>query len=442
MKHFNIKRPVVKVDEAVAIKDYRKFSKIKRESWAQENIDRFFQETESMPGAELSKNGQRIYMPIELSDEVLDTIGGEEAVETEKEVKDYVDEKGFDIISYKRNRAAKRDDSSKREFKITKVLSDNQELLQKYNADPRRDMSSQNNQKLVVFCQHPYDIVGMSCGRNWTSCMNITDPHYQKNAENYVAVDILYGTIVAYLIDVDDKNINHPYARINIKPRMLGNRMIYQPETSIYGNRIVEFLDKVQEVCDDIYGYETGVITNLPYLYDDIYNNVRPRKTFQGVELNEINVNDDNVYDVVLGAIAEFGKEADLNDLDMSGVTDMSFLFSGVDFRGDISKWDTENVISMQEMFVGSTFDGDISDWDVSRVNNMNKMFNDSSFTGMHGDISKWNVSNVEDFGEMFSQSNFCGNLDAWNVNPDANTFGMFDESRIPKYPKWYEADK
>jgi len=59
---------------------------------------------------------------------------------------------------------------------------------------------------------------------------------------------------------------------------------------------------------------------------------------------------------------------ANLNWLDTSNITDMSWLFSnggGKFFIGDISLWDTHNVRYMQFMFDGSEFDGDISGWDV-----------------------------------------------------------------------------
>ena len=42
--------------------------------------------------------------------------------------------------------------------------------------------------------------------------------------------------------------------------------------------------------------------------------------------------------------IKEQGPNCDLNDLDVSKVKDMSWVFFGLQFNGDISKWDTSNV--------------------------------------------------------------------------------------------------
>ena len=104
----------------------------------------------------------------------------------------------------------------------------------------------------------------------------------------------------------------------------------------------------------------------------------------------------------------EQGSDCDLNDLDISKVTDMSYLFFGLDFNGDISKWDVSHVTNMDSMFIRSKFNGDISKWDVSRVENMSAMFAHSKF---NKDISKWDVSSVKDMSFMFLDSPFKGDI-------------------------------
>ncbi len=70
-------------------------------------------------------------------------------------------------------------------------------------------------------------------------------------------------------------------------------------------------------------------------------------------------------------AIAENGKNADLNHINTSDVTDMSKLFRFSTFNGDISKWDTSSVTDMRYMFSGATaFNQSLNSWDVSKVTN------------------------------------------------------------------------
>ena len=65
---------------------------------------------------------------------------------------------------------------------------------------------------------------------------------------------------------------------------------------------------------------------------------------------------------IIKQRIKEEGVQVDLNDIDVSKITDMSDLFGGVYFNGDISTWDVSNVNDMSYMFGGcKKFNGDIS---------------------------------------------------------------------------------
>ena len=125
----------------------------------------------------------------------------------------------------------------------------------------------------------------------------------------------------------------------------------------------------------------------------------------------------DELLELVNKLIEERGNDTDLNDIDTSEITDMSYMFYISKFNGDISEWDVSNVKNMQEMFYNSKFtgkNGDISKWDVSNVNNMKYMFRYSEF---NVDISNWDVSNVKDMSFMFYKSPLEKNPPKWYKN-------------------------
>ena len=129
------------------------------------------------------------------------------------------------------------------------------------------------------------------------------------------------------------------------------------------------------------------------------------------------------LVEIIENRISNDGPNCDLNDIDTSLITDMSWLFEESEFNGDISKWNTSNVADMSYMFGYSNFNGDISKWNVSKVKNMSYMFFYSNFDG---DISCWDVSKVNQMEYLFAKSKFNQNVSKWKINNKCCVTDMF----------------
>ena len=99
--------------------------------------------------------------------------------------------------------------------------------------------------------------------------------------------------------------------------------------------------------------------------------------------------NRDELIEIIRERLYKEGSKCDLNDIDVSLVDDLSGVFSGTVFNGDVSRWNTSNAKYMTWMFYKSRFNQPIGDWDVSNVAGMGWMFEGSKF---NQDISNWKI--------------------------------------------------
>lgn len=157
----------------------------------------------------------------------------------------------------------------------------------------------------------------------------------------------------------------------------------------------------------------------------------------------------------------------DLNGLDTSRVTDMTYMFAeswNASFQvTGLADWDTSNVIHMPGMFQSCSGAGftapQVSGWNVSKVEDMSRMFqgcrgaaftapnvsnwNTQSVTNMNAmfkgcsgaaftvpDVSKWNTSNVTNMSAMFQEcsgANFTApDMSSWDTSKVTDASNMF----------------
>ena len=90
-----------------------------------------------------------------------------------------------------------------------------------------------------------------------------------------------------------------------------------------------------------------------------------------------------------------------INNWDVSRVTEMNYLFKNTAFNEDISAWDVSSVTNMHQMFHGaSAFDQPLNNWDVSSVTDMHQMFHGAS--AFDQPLNNWDVSSITDMGGIF----------------------------------------
>ena len=108
-------------------------------------------------------------------------------------------------------------------------------------------------------------------------------------------------------------------------------------------------------------------------------------------------------------------KNADLNDIDISKLFSLNFLFKALDPHNiKIDQWNTSNIKHMQGVFMGcKNFDCDLSNWDVSNVEDMyGTFYGCRKFTGQG--LENWNPKKCKNFIYTFEKCTSLKNKPSW----------------------------
>jgi hypothetical protein len=167
-------------------------------------------------------------------------------------------------------------DKHGRTVKIGKFLTGR--ALKLFEKDPKRQLNKKEGNLLAVISRHPYDVVGSSTGRSWTSCIELDKG---KN-KRYILEDVKHGTIVAYLVVNTDKNINHPIARVRIIKYFKESNpkeYILVPDINAYGIQHKKFEQFLRNWCSRVTSRDPGNYLKSPVLTDMRQDNLKLQPT-------------------------------------------------------------------------------------------------------------------------------------------------------------------
>ncbi len=253
------------------------------------------------------KNAYRIYLPL---------IENPKVSEVEIEIGKFLSDNGWDLVDYIDGKA--RFGESKNTKRIGQVLAqlernadDEKKLTIKrltklFIEDPLRKQGK-GSKYLVCISRHPYDVAGADTNRNWENCMTIgTGQNYR-----YLIHDVREGSLVAYLIDQDDKNIKSPVANCAIKPYINSvdkSDIILMRDSKTYPQPYPDFENTVSSWLDEVNGKKEGIYCLSPKLYKDTlgssYINIKDltpqtiRKIASIYKIKGIKINPDLSIDV------------------------------------------------------------------------------------------------------------------------------------------------
>jgi hypothetical protein len=252
----------IKLTEAVPYSKAKEYLQIERSPEAESRIKEVFGKLKSLPNArQIDKRGWRIAFPY-----------AEDS--TEFEIQSVLEPYNFSIKDYEKGIAL--DTKNNREISLGKALnivskkeSSAKDLIDMYAAIKSKGATNKDEDLMMVFSSAKYDIIGMSTGREWRSCMNVIDGDNNR----YVKVDIKEGSIICYLTTISDTNLKKPLGRVLIKPYINSEDskdLILYAELKTHGSipNPEKFIDEVDDYMEKTQKL-SGSYERLGCLYPD-----------------------------------------------------------------------------------------------------------------------------------------------------------------------------
>ncbi|SIW05569.1 conserved hypothetical protein [Mucispirillum schaedleri ASF457] len=196
-------------------------------------------------------------------------------------------------------------------------------------------------------------------------------------------------------------------------------------------NKRDELKALVKDESINLKDIDISLITDMSFVFSD-----SERKDFSGIEDWDMSKVTNTNY--MFYNAKNFNHP--LNKWDMSNVSSMKGMFyEAQSFNQPLDKWDTSNVTNMSKMFHKAlSFNKPIENWDVSNVRDMGGMFGETDV--FNQPLNKWDTSNVTNMSKMFHKAlSFNEPIENWDVSNVRDMGGMFGETDVFNQPlnKW-----
>ena len=226
----------LKVNEAVSVSKYKEWS-----AHASRNfyliLGEYFKKFKHH-----DKNYNRIYFDLTINPDNW-------KIEIPQEIEDFMGWYHYPILDY--NKGICRDKDG-REIRIGRLFNrlGREDLLKSYNNSKQNTLKNVDDLKVVI-SRHPYDIIGMSTGRGWSTCLDLDDSRYNKEHLGGLRGMLSRGCMVAYLIRGNDMNIKNPISRVVIRSYTMGSSINLIVDQHVYGTNVIEFTDFLDKWVKD-----------------------------------------------------------------------------------------------------------------------------------------------------------------------------------------------